>query len=436
MANFELNLPALTRIPGALANYATGGTVLRDLFAQFVTMETGDGFNGFIPWNQHVASIDQAPPVTRDEARALPGIGRGVAYQCGVIAQLKPRAYRNVNRDEITEPLWPTPGVLLNPAPDWHPLPTWLYSVAESLKWHGNAFAFRGPRVCDSTGYPVQLPLLNAERMAWRTGFNDYEHTSEGGRIVNLEAGDVLHMAIGVEPERRMGAGILASYQNELKLIRATEQAQFVVMQAGVPTGIIKLTGPTPSPGDAAEVKKKFLESQRVRSVAVIANAEFQSVAWNPNDMAMIPAREFNLRLASDITGTPPYMLGVPSESRVYANQETEWTNFLRGSIGYPIAAIEFGLSTCVPRGTEVKLPIDQLLRADAKTRWDVYRIGHDLEAITTEEIRDLENFGPMPDSVQKPRAGDGGPDGDGDQGEQTEQTEENNVIDISEATK
>lgn len=389
-----MNIPELTRI--AIAVKQTG-TAIRDLYTQNVTVETGDGFD-FLPWQTHETNVDNAPPVTLDEARALPGIGRGVAYQAGVISQLAPRAYRNVNSTHTTEPILPTPSLLQNPAPGWHPLPTWLHAVAESLKWHGNAFAYRGVEVCDATGYPAQLPLLDAQRMAWRTGYNDFQHTSPAGQLTYLHPGDVAHMALNVRPEHKMGTGILATYQRELKLIRATEQAQFVVMSAGVPTGIIKLTGPNPSADDAQKIKQKFLESQRVRSVAVMAHAEFSPVSWNPTDMAMIPAREFNLRLASDITGTPPYMLGVPAESRVYSNQETEWTNFLRGSIGDLVATIEYGISACMPRGVEVRLPIDQLMRSDAATRWAVYRIARDLDVMTTREIRDAENLGPMPE--------------------------------------
>ncbi|MEI8082269.1 MAG: phage portal protein, partial [Actinomycetes bacterium] len=266
------------------------------------------------------------------------------------------------------------------------------------------AFAFRGADACDYLGYPLSLKLLRADEMDWRPDLGIYEYRPQGGPIVHLEPSDVLHMAIGAEAGRKMGQGIIARYQAELKLIRATEQAQFVVMNAGVPTGIISIDSPNVTEPQAQAAKKSFLESQKTRGVAVLAKASFSPVTWNPTDMAMIPAREFNLRLASDITGTPPYMLGVPAESRVYSNQETEWTNFVRGTMGELVEPIEWGLSTCLPRGQEARLDLESLQRADSKTRWELYNIALTMGAMTVDEIRDRENLGPLPPAAPAPK--------------------------------
>lgn len=375
---------------------------LKDLFRRRMALEQGTGEVSFVPWADLIDDAHKAPDVLAEEARGLPGVGHGVRLQSGVLAQLTPGAYTGTFKPGATQPILPPPTVLLEPDPYWHPLTTWLSTVADSLQWHGNAFAYIGAGVTGYDGYPMRLPLLRADLMTWDPINNVYWHRAEGGTMVELPPGDVLHMALGVEPERKMGAGILAKYQTTLKIIRATEAQQFVVMRTGVPTGILSITtGGTVTPTDAETAKKRFLESQKVRGVAVVANAKFEPVQWDADQISMIPTREYNLRLASDMTGTPPYLLGVPAESRVYANQESEWTNFVRGSFGHLLNVIEAGLSSIRPRGTEVRFNIDQLLRADSATRWSIYEKALRTGVLTRQEVRDKEDEGPLPPDAQ-----------------------------------
>ena len=110
----------------------------------------------------------------------------------------------------------------------------------------------------------------------------------------------------------------------------------------------------------------------------------------------MVPTREFNLRLASDITGVPPYLLGVPSESRVYANMETEWANFIRVTLGRYLSPLEHVWSQCFPANKVVRFRTDQLLRADAAARWAMYEAADRIGAMTRDEIREMERMPPL----------------------------------------
>jgi phage portal protein BeeE len=129
----------------------------------------------------------------------------------------------------------------------------------------------------------------------------------------------------------------------------------------------------------------------------------------------MIPTREFNLRLASDITGVPPYLLGVPSESRVYANMETEWANFIRVTLGRLLSPLEAALSDCFPRDKQVMFNTDQLMRADSTARWTVYKMAAEIGAVTVDEIRDFEHMPPLPAGAEPIKKGTGNEPGSND---------------------
>jgi HK97 family phage portal protein len=315
----------------------------------------------------------------------------------GVMAQLQPRLLTNVD-----DPTAPTlegqqPHLLQDPDPLWHGLDAWLAALTSALVWVGNGFAYKGPEVCDTRGYPLRLPLLDEDVMSWEQSgslFGPAQYVYRGGPTghVELEPGEVAHAVINPRAGRRMGEGILQRYQDELRLMYVTERAQYVVMKQGQPFGIISLNYDA-TPAEAGEYKQAFLKAVQNDGVAVIAGADFKPVQWSSSDLSLVETRSFNLRLAADIVGISPYLLGVPSESRVYSNMETEWANFIRVTLGRYIAALETMLSRCFPRGKKVVINTDVLLRADAATRWAVYEKAIDLGVSSPAEVRQLERL-------------------------------------------
>jgi HK97 family phage portal protein len=360
--------------------------------------------SAFTPWPGIVNDSIDVGTVTQEQAAGLPGIGRGVELIAGVMAQMPLALYRNQEQpDQIrsTERL-ATPPLLRNPDPYWHGRDAWISAVASSLVWYGDAFAYRGPEVSDYRGFPLRLPLFDAEKVSYGTKENGvvktYQVVGENGWS-EVEVPDMLHMVVGARAGKRMGQGVLDRYQRELRLMVATENSQYVLMNSGQPVGIVSLDVDL-NQAEADAVKAGFLKAVRTDGYAVMGKASFSPVSFNSNDLSMIPTREFHLRLASDIVGVPPYLLGVPSESRVYANMETEWATFIKVTLGRYIAAIETGLSSCFPREVTVRFSLDSLLRSETKNRWETYKIASDIGALTIDEIRQSENLPPMPASA------------------------------------
>ena len=337
-------------------------------------------------------SYDTMPddsPVTRDVAEGLPGVGRGVEIIAGVLSQLTPRLYRSEALTSTPTVQVDPPPLLRDPDPGWHGLPGWLYALVSDLVWDGNAFALRAPETVDWRGYPLRLPLIPPDVVSW-DGTGYVVAGADGPRPV-----DVLHAAVHTRSGRRMGRGILARHQGALRLIRATEGSQYVLMRQNRPAGILASDRDL-TPAEAAAAKAAVIDALTSSSLAVVSSAKYQPVQWSADDLSMIPTREYHLRLAADITGVPPYMLGVPSEARVYSNAEQEWANFLRLCAGLYLPAVESMLSACYPRDLTVRLDVDGLLRADASTRWQVWETASRIGAVTVDEIRQAEGRPPL----------------------------------------
>jgi HK97 family phage portal protein len=99
----------------------------------------------------------------------------------------------------------------------------------------------------------------------------------------------------------------------------------------------------------------------------------------------------------------PPHMLGAPSaDSMTYSNVEQESIEFVRYSLTPWLRRVELAVSNdrdLAFQAQFVRFEVDGLLRADAKTRADVYTAALDPLTgwMTREEVRRLEDLPPEP---------------------------------------
>lgn len=360
---------------------------------------TGSGLT-WTGWSDVAQRASRYGWIDRELASGLPGVGRGVDLVAAVVGSLRPDAVKFL--DDVSRPLevLHRPALFVDPDPQWHGPSTWLSAAVADEMWDGNFFARHDAP--DRLGYPTRLPVLPPSRVSWGPSPDPREpgqvylvDTGEGR--VAVPPGQMLHAAVNVPSGARMGRGILARYQRLLQLMLAVEDATFTVMRDGKPVGV--LTADVDMTGEELlEVKDAFIAGVRRDGIAAAVRARFEPVSWSSADLALIPARELNLRLAADITGVPPYLLGVPSESRVYSNMESEWSNFVRVTVQRYVAPLQDALTDCLPRGQTALFDFDELTRPDAATRWANHRVAYDIGAATVAEIRQAERMGPLDD--------------------------------------
>jgi HK97 family phage portal protein len=112
----------------------------------------------------------------------------------------------------------------------------------------------------------------------------------------------------------------------------------------------------------------------------------------------MLTAREYNNGDAARLFGIPGALMeyNAPGSSLTYQNTTEVWTSFAKGClIPNYLEPIEQALGDLLPRSTVTRFFVDGLLRADIKTRYDVYFSGIQSGVLTPEQAQEMEGLIP-----------------------------------------
>ena len=119
-----------------------------------------------------------------------------------------------------------------------------------------------------------------------------------------------------------------------------------------------------------------------------------KTLQFNAEQIQLSDQRQHAVLEIARAAGIDPEDLGVSTTSRTYQNSEQRRQDLIDFTLAPYVAAIEQRLTMgdVTPRGYEVKVNFDGFLRADTKSRMDAYKIGLEVGAYTTPEIRELED--------------------------------------------
>ncbi|HTE70321.1 MAG TPA: phage portal protein [Actinomycetes bacterium] len=150
--------------------------------------------------------------------------------------------------------------------------------------------------------------------------------------------------------------------------------------------------------GSEEEVQRMLDRWEHARSRRatgyVGAALNLDTVGWSPEQLQLADARQHAVLEIARATGVDPEDLGVSTTSRTYANAETRRRDLVDFTLSAYISALQDRLSMrdVLPRGYQAKVRLDAFLRSDTKTRMDTYKVGLEVGAYTTEEIRVAED--------------------------------------------
>jgi HK97 family phage portal protein len=333
------------------------------------------------------------------QSMGIPGVWRASVLIADLLGSLPWDALRTFGGREpevIHSPL------LTQPNPPQTRITTFS-SLALDLLFHGNGIGVYTAR--NRQGWPTACVPVPAEGVGIRRA-RQWEDPWVAGEVLYdingtvFSADDVLHIQGPTKPGSLRGMGVLENHLDTLDLARElNREARSVARSGGVPTGKLKVTNEEADENDLLEVKRKWLQSQRERTVAVLnATTDFEPLAWNPTDAQLIEARQFSLHETALLFGLDPSWLGVDSKSKTYSNIEQEGLNLMKPGIGLGAHVVRFeqALSLAFPAGTEVKANMDAILRSDTLTRFQAHEIGIRAGFETVNEVRELEDRAPL----------------------------------------
>ncbi len=282
--------------------------------------------------------------------------------------------------------------------------------IVSHLALFGNSYVgkFR-----DAEGKIEQLALLHPDRVTpeLRAGRPVYTVNDGRGRRSEHSVEDIIHIRalstdglVGLSPVRqcRVALGLSQSL--------AEHAAQFFENGAR-PTGILKVgTGN----GEALEhIQAAWTQKQagtrNAHKIAVVSgDVDFTAITGPLDDLQFVEQRHLSTAEIARIFRVPPWMVGASSgDSLTYSNVEQQALAFVTYSLRPYLVLVEQAISedTDLCRGSlYVEFLLDALLRADSKTRADVYTaaLAPDTGWMTRQEVRRLENLDPEPDAPQE----------------------------------
>jgi hypothetical protein len=149
----------------------------------------------------------------------------------------------------------------------------------------------------------------------------------------------------------------------------------------------------------------KWKLSRQKRSTAYVPAAlKYNTVdSPSPRDLQLVELqRQANLDVANEV-GIDPEDVGVSTTSRTYQNATDRRQDRINEVLAAYMRAVTDRLSMddVTPRGHTVGFLLDDYMKADPATRWDVYETAKGMGAITVPEIRETEGLPPLPADTQ-----------------------------------
>jgi len=334
-------------------------------------------------------------------------MARSAAWRCehilsDGIGALEVFAYDDRQADKRIE----SPRVLADPWPIMTPV-EWRAMVVSSLVMHGNAFLVPydpDPR----TGYPRQLPIVHPDDVEIEIirGVPAYYI---GGSRAPIE---MLHIR-GYTPVGGVrGIGVVTAMRQGIQTAADIDRYQGAnFQQSSVPPAIIKVNRPEISESQATDIQQRWMARHGWgnRAPAVIPSSmDVQPMAWSPEDTQFLESKQLQAAEICWWFGIDPRILTLSAsgQSLTYSNLESTYVDLQRMSMVPWTSRIEAALGRVLPRHHLAKFDFAPLLRTTLKERYAAYETALDGGWLTIEEVRALENLGPIEEGVP-PHGGD-----------------------------
>lgn len=274
-------------------------------------------------------------------------------------------------------------------------LPDWVTRAVLSLASQGNAIGIITSR--DAEAYPTGV--------LWRPRAEFYVDDSSparprwhwNGRPINRE--EIVHIPWLTIPGQTLGLSPLEAMMLSVEAgIKAQEFGNDWFAAGGVPPGTFKNTAKTVNQDDAAKVKSRLVNAIKTREPIVYGSDwDFNPISIPPDQAQFVESQKLTANQIASIYGIAPEEVGgEAANSLTYVNEEHRQTTRLANLRPW-LVRLEWGFSNLLPDWQYVKFNADAVIRADLKTRHEVYALDREIGLLNINEIRALEDLPPIP---------------------------------------
>ena len=349
--------------------------------------------------NDRRRSGSMPPSVTTDSAMRLSAVWACVRLLAGLGSTLPLDQQRR--RDGLTVDV--PRSVLFDQPQAGTTLSTWLYQVWSSMLTAGNAYGL--VTAIGANGWPTTVELLDPSVVQWRADEQrGWVVTVDRQEVQRWPEGPLWHVPIFTMPGAPFG---LSPIQNAKQTIAGGLSAERFGTDfftgGGTPNAILYSDSEL-TQEQAQGIKSAFVSSTAGnREPAVMgAGLRYERISVAPDEAQFLDQQRFTVEQIARIYGVFPEMIGgaTSGSSVTYANREQRAADFLTFGLMPYLIALEDGLSGLVPGPNRVKFNVDGVLRSDLKTRYEAHAIGIDSGFLTVDEVRQLEDRPPLPETT------------------------------------
>jgi HK97 family phage portal protein len=286
--------------------------------------------------------------------------------------------------------------------------------LASHIELWGNAYV---EKVKTRSGLVAELWLVHPSRVkVERDGQGRKRFRVDGGEVT-LGADTILHVP-GFSVDNLVGLSPVSICRQQISVMGMRAEHEASLLKRGARFGGV-IERPKDAPRWTDEAAERFTQQwqaawgqggHRAGGTPILQDGmTFKATVMPLKDLEFIESRRADVQEVARMFGLPPSMIGgATGDSLTYGNREQDATMLLTYSIAPRLKRIEGALMRDADlfggSGLYAEHLIDGLLRADSKTRSEVYATALD-EAhgwMTRAEVRRLENLPAEP-------AGNGG---------------------------
>lgn len=340
-----------------------------------------------VPWN---VGGSLSSTISQEQALSLVPVFAAVRHITDLGSTLPLKAYREYGEDR--QPMKTLPKLFADLKVSGQLIP-WLGQGIASMVTRGSAVGLIA--ATDGFGFPTNVVWVSLDRVFVDDSMGSGQWYIDGRKVSRL---DVIHVPWVTIPGRTLGLSPIQYFALTINAGLDTQQyGADWFKNGGVPPGTFKNTAKTVSPEASETISERLVSAiKRRRPLVHGSDWEFKAIAIPPNEAQFIETQKLTANQIAAIYGLDPTEVGgEAANSLTYTNEEHRQTNRLANIRPY-LTRFESVFASLLPDRQYVKFNGDAIVRADIKTRHEVYKIQRELGWPTNEQ-RALEDLPPIP---------------------------------------
>ena len=337
--------------------------------------------------------------VTPEKALTVDAMWSSVNLLASVVANLPVDVFRGSGTNK-------TP---VNPAPAFISSPSllvtrreWVYQAMVSLLLRGNAYgmvtewAVEKPRTVEWLD-PATVKVTQKSSLRAPT----YSVNNE-----EIPASQLIHLRAFVKPGSAVGMSPVQYRAETLGIsLAAREYGAGFYAGGGHPTAIFANTNQTVSAGDAKIVKERFREVIANKREALVTGSDWKytPIQVSPQEADFVASMGYSDAQIARMYGPGlAEVLGYQTggSSLTYTNRVDRSLDLLTYTVLPWVSKFDDFYTSAIPKPQTARTNVNALLRADPKTRMDMFRTAREIGFYNIDEERSLEDLPPLPDGL------------------------------------